>query len=798
MFKNYFKTSVRSIVRNKLFSAINIVGLAISMSICLLVISIVSESFSYDKFHADYDRIHRVITQYQFLEDDPNDFASTSILAGQRTMEEVPGLEASTMLVSNYSEDILINDKYYPIEGRFATEDFFEVFSFNVLRGNASTALEEPNSIVITDKTAERLYAGKDALGKTMVTKSGKNYLITAIVETPPHASHFTFQSLISYSTYKAERNENPDSKYWISWNNIWSNHVYIKLLENTKPAEVNARLLSISEEENKASDRISNTVSLQPLTNIIMRSDLSNSNGKVIGIEVIWILTGLTLVIILSAGFNYTNLSIARSLRRSKEVGVRKVIGATRGHIFTQFILEATIISMISLCISFFLLQVLKPQFVQLLPEFAEAYQLNTEVSLVLYFILFAVIIGVMAGTFPALFLSKLNAINALKNSGSGRLFSRVNVRKALIVIQFTLSIAFIVAASIGYKQYKYALGFDLGFNTENILNVRVQGNDVGQLEAAFSKIPEVTDISKSTLVASTGSTYSATFKFEDPMDSTSLFYNAVDEKYIPLMKHDIIAGTNFTGLSKDPKEESVVILNETAIKHFNMGTPTEALEKNVEIDGKKLKIIGVVRDFHYAKIQDDIEPFGFRNTNNQYYIMNLKIDTKDVLNTMQKIEQAWDSVDEVHPLNAQFYDERIERAYADFSILFKVVGFLAFVSISIATMGLLGMSVYTAETRLKEISIRKVLGATEGSLIKLLAKSFMWLLCIAALIAVPITYFVFDSLILIDMANRINIGVIELFSGVVIIFTIGFFTIGSQTWKAAKSNPAQTLRSQ
>lgn len=798
MFKNYFKTSIRSIARNKLFSAINIIGLAISMSVCLLVITITSETLSYDKFHADNERIHRVITEYQFLQEDPSYFASTSLLAGKRTQEEIPGIEASVLIAPGYNEDIQIGDKIYPISGRYVSEGFFDVFSFDLLRGNPKTALEEPNSIVLTDETARRLYGDTDPIGQTMSSKGGKDYIITGIVKKPPHNSHFTFQSIVSYETYKAQQNEHPEENYWISWNNIWSNYVYVKLQESTLPTQVDERLQLISNEENKASERVKITTSLQPLSNIMMRSDLSNNIGKSIGIEVIWIMGGLTLVVILSAGFNYTNLSIARSLRRAKEVGVRKVVGATRAHIFSQFITEAVIISLSSLVIAFFLLQLIKPQFLNLLPEFADSFLLETETSLILYFVVFAIFIGVMAGAFPALFLSKLNAANALKNAGSTRLFSKVNFRKVLLVIQFTLSLAFIISASIGYKQYKYALAFDLGFKTENVLNVRVQDNDVEMLENAFRQIPEITEISKSTLVVSTGSTYGSNIKFEDPMDSTTLYYNGIDENYIPLMKHELLAGINFEGEAPNSENENEIILNEVALKRFNIGTPQEALDKYVEVNDQKMRIIGVVRDFHYGKIENKIEPFGFRHNGSQYYVMNLKVNSTDLPSTMKKIEDAWNQVDDVHKFNAEFYDERIEKAYSNFSVLFYIVGFLAFITISIATMGLLGMSVYTAETRLKEISIRKVLGASESSLVKLLARSFMWLLCIAALIAMPLTYFVFDSLILTDMANRISIGLIELFSGVLLIFIIGFLTIGSQTWKAAKSNPAQTLRSE
>lgn len=798
MFRNYFKTSVRSIVKNKLFSAINVIGLAISMSICLLVITIVTETLSYDKFHSDYERIHRVITKYQFLEQDASDFASTSILAGQRTQAEIPGLESSVIIASSYNQDFQIGDKVYPVSGRYASDGFLDVFSFKLLRGNAETVLSAPNSILLTDETATRLYPDEDPLGEILTTRDGTNYTITGIVEKPPHESHMTFQSLISLSTYVNEQNKTPEENYWQSWGNIWSNYVYVKLEENIDPEQVNAKLQLISDEENEGSERITITTHLQPLTNIILDSDLSNNIGKTVGMQVILLFGGLTLVVILSAGFNYTNLSIARSLRRSKEVGVRKVVGATRGHIFTQFIVEATIISVIALVIAFFLLQVIKPQFQSLLPELADAFLLETKPILFAYFFVFAIVIGVMAGSFPALFLSKLKAISALRNAGSTRLFSKVNMRKALIVIQFTLSLAFIISASIGYKQYKYALAFDLGFTTENVLNIRVQNNDVDMLTNAFAKIPEVSQIAKSTLVVSTGSTYSSYIKYEDPLDSTSLVYNGIDDQYIPLMKHELLAGANFSGDAKKADQESEIILNETALTRFNIGTPMEAIGKFVEVDDKNMMITGVVKDFHHGKIADDIKPFGFRHYNEQYYIMNLKVNTNDLVSTLAKIESAWTEIDDVHEFQAEFYEERIEKAYANFSILFTVVGFLAFVTISIAAMGLLGMSVYTAETRLKEISIRKVLGATERSLVKLLAKNFMWLLCIAAFIAMPLTYFVFDTLILTDMANRISIGVIELLSGVIVIFAIGFLTIGSQTWKAAKSNPAQTLRSE
>jgi putative ABC transport system permease protein len=515
---------------------------------------------------------------------------------------------------------------------------------------------------------------------------------------------------------------------------------------------------------------------------------------------QILWLLSGLTFIVILSAGFNYTNLSIARSLRRAKEVGVRKVVGASRNQIFSQFMVEAVLISLISLIFATLLFYFIKPGFLNLDEEVQETVNLLTTPTLFIYFIIFTVFVGMMAGLFPAVFLSKLKAVTVLKASGSTRVFGKLNMRKILIVVQFTLSLIFIISATIAYKQYKYSLAFDLGFKTENVLNIRTQGNDANIVASAFASIPEVTGISKAQLVPSTGNLWADRIKFEDPMDSSTLYYNTVDENYIPMFEHVLIAGSNFESRPEQEQEESI-ILNEYTLKRFNIGTPEEAIGKSIQLGrdaGNRLQIIGVVKDFYYGTIGSPVECFGFRYDPDSYQYLNLKISSTDLISTMKKIEGEWKKIDNVHEFQGTFYDERIERAYAEYSVIFTIVGFLAFITVSIAALGLLGMAVYTAETRLKEISIRKVLGATESNLIKLLAKGFMWLLVIAALIAMPITYFLFDTVVLAESVNRINIGIVELFSGVILIFSIGLLTIGSQTYKAAKSNPADTLRSE
>ena len=798
MFKNYFKTSIRSIGRNKLFSAINIFGLAVSMSVCLLMITMYTEVKSYDQFHTDVDNLYRINTFQQYMENDAYRYASTSLALGNRMKEEVPGLEHITLLRRGVGGDATVGENAFPVGGLYADEEFFNVLTFEMLRGNAQDALLNPYSIVLTDETTERLFGDEDPLDQNL--KLGDDtYTVTGVVKKPPFNSHMKFQALVSLSTYIQEMEANPEeNQNWNKFGNMWTSYIYFRPSEGVSTEDIQARLDLICEEENAQMKYTTITTAIEPVSKIMTgETDMSNQLGSSMGRGPLLLFAGLSLIVILSAGFNYTNLSIARSLRRSKEVGVRKVVGAKRFQIFNQFIVEATLISLAALVIAIFGFYLIKPLFLGINPEIGSIFRLELGIEQVIYFLLFAIVVGFLAGFLPALFLSKLKAISILKTNTSTKLFSRIALRKSLLVIQFTLSLIFIIAATIANRQFQYALNYDLGFTTENVLNVQLEGNDPTETAAVFERIPEIESISKSAFVLSVGSTWGTQMFSEDKLDSSTVYYLSVDHNYIPMMNHKLLAGSNFPVKDKVENEESI-ILNETALKKFRLGTPKEAIGKIVEFDNKDLMISGVVEDFNNQTIGSEIRSFAFRHLPQIAGVLNLKLSTNDMIGTREKIKSAWEEFDQVHDFNASFYDERIEDAYAMFSVLYKIVGFLAFLTICIASLGLLGMGVYTAETRLKEISVRKVLGATETSLVKLLSKSFILLILIAAVIAIPITYFLFESLILADQVHRAPIGVFELIAGVIIIFAIGFFTIGSQIWKAAKANPADTLRAE
>ena len=606
------------------------------------------------------------------------------------------------------------------------------------------------------------------------------------------------FEALVSFSTVELQK---PDfDGEFNSWEAIYSNYVYLVLPENGAPQTLQASLDKLSARENAALANQKITVSLQPLNEFVLGRDLSNPIGPTMISIAVWILGGLALVVILSACFNYTNLSIARSLRRSREVGIRKVIGARNGHVVGQFIVEAVIISLLALVFSVLLFLLLRTQFLGFDPFLEDLLSLDLSPRVILSFIALAVAVGVVAGFLPALFFSRINAIQVLKDVSSMKVFRHVTMRKALIVVQYTFSLIFITSTLIGYNQYKHFLTFDLGFITENILNIRMQGNKGELLIKELAELPAVHSISRSRIVTSVGSMYGSQMKYQNPLDSAAVYLNFVDEHYLPLHGHRLIAGRNFTAIPKGAVE-SEVIVNEQVLKRFEIAKqdPQKALGEVVNLDGKKLAIVGVLKDFHYGSVRDKVEPMLIRYSSDEPGgYLNVKIISRGLLATMVSVENAWRKIDKVHPLDATFYTDQIERNYSQFSVMVKVIGFLAFLTVCIASMGLFGMVVFTTEIKLREISIRKVFGASEGNLVYLLSKGFLVLLTVSALVALPATYFFFDQVVLVNFPYHQPIGWTELLTGAWAVMVIAMLMIGSQTLKVARSNPATVLKSE
>ncbi|WP_331959924.1 ABC transporter permease [Ohtaekwangia sp.] len=796
MIGSYIKTSGRSIVRNKLFSAINIIGLAISMSVGLLVISFLSDLLSYDSFHEKKAEIYRVNTTDE-RNGNSSTLATSSVKAGKSIRETITGIEDVTLMRRGFDGDAAIGENVFPIGGFWADDAFFTVFTFPLVQGNAHTALKEPYSLVITETTARKLFGNTNALGQSVKIGSD-TYAVTGVMKDIPKLSHMHFDVLVSFSTIETTKADQDGDL--MNWESIYSNYTYITIPDKKDIPTIQAGLNKLAATENTALQNRQIQLELMTLAEIPFQGNLGNPIGPSINKIALWILGGLSAVVILSACFNYTNLSIARSLRRSREVGIRKVIGARRSHVLGQFMAESVIIALLALSVSFLLFLALRTQFLLLAPQLQELVSLQLTLQLVGWFIVLAIVVGLASGILPALFFARINAIRVLKDVSSMQVFRHVTLRKALIVVQYTFSLIFITTTIIGYNQYKSFLTFDLGFTTENILNINLNGVNSDQLAKELEELPEVTGISRSLMVTSLGSIYGTQIKYSATNDSAGVWINRVDENFLPLHKHELLAGRNLHA-KPDSTEESEVIVNEQVLKRFNIANrnPARALGEEIILENKKLTIVGVLKDFHYGTLMNDIEPLIIcYATSKTYGYLNVKIASHDLPATLASIDKAWHKLDKVHPLDARFYDDQIQEAYNQFSVMVKVIGFLSFLAVGIASMGLFGMVVFTAETRLKEISIRKVLGASEMGLMYLLSRGFLVLLIISALVALPATYLLFDRVILTKFAYHQPVGIGELFTGLLIVIALAGIMISSQTLKVAKSNPATVLKSE
>ncbi|RPE09928.1 FtsX-like permease family protein [Chitinophaga lutea] len=803
MIGSYVKTSGRNLMRNKLFSFINILGLAISMSVGLLLIAFVLDLRSYDRFHQNGERIYRITNVLTSNSEENGKFATTSVKTGQLIREKVNGIEEVTIMRNNFSGDAKVGDNVLPITGFWAEPSLFRVFTFPMMEGNPATALKDPYSVVLTETAARKLFGNQAALGKA-ITVDTLVYQVTGIMKDVPFFSHISFEALVSLST--AEQTHKGD-KHFADWTNMWSNSVYILPSENADMAAIRSQLGALAREENLAEENTSIQLELLPLYNIVVGESLRQSEGGP-GFAgphmppiVLWILGGLAFVVILSACFNYTNLSIARAMRRIREIGLRKAIGAGKSQVRLQFLAEAVMISLAALLLSFLLFLALRPLLINMAPEMQRTVKLDLTPAMVVAFIVFSVAVGVVAGFMPAIFFSKISPINAFGNVASVKMFKYLTLRRALVVLQYTVTLIFITTTAVGYVQYKNILAFDLGFSTTNILNINMQDNKPDAMLKELREMPEVTALSRSLITTGVGNAWGGNMKYKDSRDSALVMTNHVDENYLPLHDYKLIAGGNFIARPATAEAVGEVIVNQQVVKRFNIGSgnPEKAIGEEITLNGRKLTIVGVMQDFHYGKVENLIGPVAFTFwTPGDRAIISAKIQSADMPGTLAKIESTWKKIDRVHPFMAEFYDEEIEEAYSEFSTMIKIIGFLSFLAISIASMGLFGMVVFTTETRLKEIGIRKVMGASAGNLIFLLSRGFLFLLSVSALIALPATYLFFRTVVLPHFPYHTPVQVTELTVGLLAVLLIAFMMIGSQTLKAARSNPVAVLKSE
>jgi len=813
MLKNYLKVCIRNLFKNKTFSFINIFGLAVSMSVCLLLILMLADQSQYDQFHEHKERIYRIVSDRN---NEPVLTATSPLPLGITLQEEYPIVEKSATLMTGIGGDATYMQHTMTMRGFFADPNMFDVFSFQLEKGNKHLVLKEPRSIVLTAEFSEKLFGSTDPIGKVisfedlglLILDIGPmdnqpvpwgEFKVTGVLAKKDYKSHLQFDALVSSSTLPSLIAEEKFEDRSDNWTNYFHCYTYVLLKEGKEEAELQLALNDIAKRKySDKEDYKKFAFSTQKLTVITPGKFMSNFSSFCLPIEVFYFLSFLALVIMVSACLNYTNLSIARSLTRTKEIGIRKVTGAFRGHLIGQFLGESIITSFLALVLAILFLNLMKPAFMSLWINKYLNFNLSENIPIFIIFLIFAIAIGIISGIIPSLHLSKFMPIQVLKGN-EGEKPGKLGFRKILTVTQFVVSLFFIVTTILIFRQTKHYINFEYGFKTENIINVQLQGNDFELVSNELSSIPGVSNVSACQYLPATGYSVGSSLKLagneDDYIGMGSLYAHP---KFLDNLGLEIVSGQNFSDYNNSNIERTIII-NESAAEKLGFESANDAIGATVEIMGvdQNVQIAGVVKNFRFRMpwIEENIGPFVFRNGPDHFSYVNVKVNTKDMRGVVHEIEKRWAEIDPVHGFEYSYFDEQMARSYQLLTDVISIVGFFAFLSISIACLGLLGIATFTAERRVKEVGIRKVLGAGELTIAFLLSKSFIKMLLISILIASPLVYFL-NNMWLQNISNKIDYGFGTIFLGTLIMLILGILTIGSQTLRASKANPAETLR--
>ena len=787
MLKSYFITAFRNLFKYKGFSAINIIGLSLSMTVCLLIVMVIIDQLSYDDFHKNKKRIYRVLTNDEMTEFFITRYASTAFPMAGYLKENYPQVEEAVAIHGYFNNEGKYRDKIIPFKGHYTNSDFFKIFDFELIGADPEHVLDEPYSVVMREELARKFFGDEDPIGKTILVDSTKEFTVTGIIKKKNQKTHIRFEILAS--------NNSMDEDLSANWKNISANYAYIILKEGVNPDELKPAFEKIREEQYGSDPEHDYSFSLQALSDIPLGPLLANEIGEFLPKMIFYGMAILALVLIVTAAFNYTNLSMARSLTRAKEIGVRKVVGAIRKDVFIQFLVESIVAALFALILSYILLQFLKPAFTGM--KFMTIMNVSPQenVKVYIWFFLFAVATGLIAGIVPAIYMSSFNPVTIFKDISELKIFSRVFLRKILVVGQFIFSIILLVTIVLLFRQMKYWMNADYGFNKENVLTLQLKGNDRDRLDNELSTLPEIKMIAWSSHIPGRGNYWSDDAWVDNKENKIELCHFFVDQNYIEVMGLTLLEGINFPENIYSGKER-YVILNTTAVDAFKFGTPKDALGKTIYIaDTILAEVIGVVEDYNFFAMFGKIKPMALRYNPEKFFIANLLISTPDISGSMNKLERIWKKIDPVHIMEAKFLDDEIREYYMFFSDILYMIGVTSILAIIIACLGLLGMATYSTETKIKEIGVRKVFGATGISVAYLVSKGYLRLILIAIAIALPISYFG-NKLWLQNFTYRVSFGFGTLFMSAVFILLLSILLIGSQSIRAANANPAKSLR--
>jgi predicted permease len=790
MIKNYLKVAWRNLVKNKAHTFINMAGLSVGLACSLLILLWVQNEVDMDAFHKNGKYLYQVYEQQHYDNKVNGQYYTPGVLAAE-LKRVIPEVEYAANAVFYDEHNFKVGDKIIKLKGGSADADFFQMFSYPLIQGNAQNSLRTVSDISISKKMAEEFFgSAQAAMGKTLRIDNRKSFIVTSVFENVGTNSSLKFDYLINWASFLGDN----------SWAKEWGNntpYTYIQLRPDANPNLVDQKIRHFLEklDKDEKPGTFTQELALQRFDQVYLHSNFKE--GKIDGgrIEYVHLFSIVAVFILLIACINFMNLTTARSVKRAKEIGVRKAVGAVRSVLIKQFISESLLLTAMAVMVSLFIVAAILPLFNQVTQkQIALPFQ---DVKFWAELLLITFITGIISGSYPALFLSSFNPVKVLK--GTLKLDSGTTLfRKGLVVFQFVLSVVLIIGTIIISRQISYIQSVNLGFDRENMIYIPLEGDLIKKYEVLKDealKMPGIQSVTQSTAQPTGISSSTIGVEWDGKTPNTTISFNntAVGYDFIKTLKLKMKKGRDFErGFATD---SSAYIVNETAVKRFGY---TDPIGKSITMWGVKGKIIGVVKDFHFNSLHDQIKPLIIRygeNADNGFAVVRtMPGKTKEALASLETITKQ---LNPDFQFTYTFSDDAYNKLYNNEQIVSKLSDGFSFLAIFISCLGLLGLAMFTAEQRLKEIGIRKVLGASVGSLFALLSSEFLVLVVIALVIATPVAWYAMD-IWLRNFAYHEPMHWWTFALAGAIIILIALATVSIQSVKAALVNPIKSLRSE
>ncbi len=784
MIRNYIKIAWPNLVKHKLFSLINIFGLASGMTICMLALTNIKGAYDSDTFHPDADRSYRIITNLTRKNGEHFLAATSPLPLGSYLKNNHKEIDKYTRVYFSYDEITANNKKLYAKEA-YVDAGFYKIFGFKLLSGAPATAAQ---TAVLTIETAKRFFGNKNPIGQVITIAKSGDYVVTGILAKPKYPSHLKFDLLASMPLSGNE-------KRFTDWADEAAAFTYVQLKANVPPSRLKNILGNVTRETNRLIPTLANkslVFEAQALTKIspAMRPIYNIADEPTFPNLMAFAFIGL--VILLLAFFNYVNLTLARSLDRAREVGIRKVAGARKHHLVLQFLIESVLIALLAFCLAQVQLKLIStlPVVQNLTGNVLQDEQLWA------YFMLFTLLTGLLAGWIPAQVLSSFQPVRVLKGKFNAKLFGGVGLRKTLTVVQFAASLIALITLLVFYKQSVFMATADYGFNRERILNIPLQGDSYERTATALSATAGVEQVSATSGMFGFSGGDNKFIKREKADDSLAVEYFSVTPSFIQTMGMTFVAGENLPA-SSPGKATPFVVLNEEACRQLYFKNPFESVGQLVWInDSTKYKVAGVVKDFHYASFTRSIKPLMLTYNPDEFKILSLKVVKGTEQTIIPKLDAAWKKLNPHQPFQKHWFDDQLYQQHLHKNDL-MFIGLLTGMALSIACLGLLGMVIYTTKNRSKEVGIRRVMGASAWQIILVISKEFILLLFLSVFIGLPIG-FLTGIQFLQQYVYRIPVSFEILAGSAVTLLCLGILTIGWQTYHTAVANPVKSLRTE